>query len=146
MMSKSSKVSVYRSLCNNPFVNLSIENYLLTKHANEENHNILFLWRNSPSVIIGRFQSAWKECRVEKMKEDGIFLVRRSSGGGAVFQDLGNSIFSFICDKKYHHGNNDAFYSRNNEIVIRSLSRIGENCLFLVFLCFGSLILVLYFC
>jgi lipoate-protein ligase A len=52
--------------------------------------------RNGPSVIIGRHQGAWKECNIAAMDRDKINFVRRASGGGAVYQDLGNTIFSFI--------------------------------------------------
>lgn len=90
---------IYKSLSHNPFFNIAFENYLLTKERNDDDR-ILYLWRNGPSVIIGRFQSAWKECKVSKMEEEGINLVRRASGGGAVYQDLNNSIFSFFSSKK----------------------------------------------
>ena len=121
----SSKVTIYRSKSSNPFVNLSIENFLMQKHKNETNHNVLYLWRNGPSVIMGKHQSVWRECRVHKMEEDKVYLVRRPSGGGAVYQDYGNSIFTFICDRGFNDFSNEAFIGRNNQIVIGALRSIG---------------------
>ena len=117
--------SIYRSKSNNPFVNLSIENFLMQKHKDETNHNVLYLWRNGPSVIMGKHQSVWRECRVHKMEEDKVYLVRRPSGGEAVYQDTGNSIFTFICDRGFNDFNNEAFIGLNNQIVIRALRSIG---------------------
>jgi lipoate-protein ligase A len=58
----------------------------------------LYLWRNGPSVIIGRFQSAWKECQVTRMEENNVNLVRRSSGGGAVYQVRGGVVALYLCE------------------------------------------------
>ena len=82
---KKSSFYIYKSKSHNPFFNIAFENYLFTKERND-NDRILYLWRNGPSVIIGRFQSAWKECNVTKMEEEKVNLVRRASGGGAVYQ------------------------------------------------------------
>lgn len=57
---------------------------------------MLLFYQNNKSVIIGRNQNPWKECRVEKIKENKVDLCRRFSGGGAVYQDMGNLCFSFI--------------------------------------------------
>lgn len=105
---------IYKSNSNNPFFNIAFENFLLTKERDDEDH-ILYLWRNGPSVIIGRFQSAWKECEVTRMEENNVNLVRRSSGGGAVYQDLNNSIFTFLGPRDKHD------VSANNSIITSAL-------------------------
>ncbi|RDY23780.1 lipoate--protein ligase [Romboutsia maritimum] len=76
----------------NPYFNLAMEEYLL-KNFNED---MFILWRNEPSIIIGKNQNTLSEINFEYVKEHSIPVVRRQSGGGAVFHDLGNINFTFI--------------------------------------------------
>lgn len=101
----------------NPFKNLAIENLLLT-HL-DKNESILLLWKNKPCVVMGRFQNPWIECDLHKMERDGVDLVRRQSGGGCVYHDLGNINFSFINWRKNHDKKNNQkfwieFFNKND--------------------------------
>lgn len=103
----------------NPFFNIAYEQYLFNSPISEH-ERVLYLWRNEPSVIIGRFQGAWKECNVKAMESAGVHLVRRASGGGAVYQDLGNSIFTFVAPKHGPEGVAD-----NNSVIVKALKSMG---------------------
>ena len=84
----------------NPYWNLAFENYLLEQKRQENtNSRWLFLWRNQPSVILGRHQNPWIECNMPFMKSQNIPLVRRQSGGGTVYHDLGNTCISIFAEK-----------------------------------------------
>lgn len=87
---------IYISKETDIYFNLAVENYLIEHKTG----SILFLWQNSPSVIIGRYQNPYDECNLDAMKEDNVKLSRRYSGGGAVYHDLGNVCFTIIDDKK----------------------------------------------
>ena len=84
-------------LCiNNPYTdawfNLAAEEYFL--HSFQE--NVFMLWQNEPSVIIGKHQNVWAEVNMDFVRDHRIKVVRRYSGGGAVYHDAGNLNFTFI--------------------------------------------------
>ncbi|KAH8697161.1 hypothetical protein BGW36DRAFT_378087 [Talaromyces proteolyticus] len=122
----SSKHQVYRSSSSDPFVNLSIEQYLLQNTP--EDSDILFLYVNRPCVVIGRNQNPWletnlgalaKESSIQSDDSTSTLYVRRHSGGGAVFHDAGNLNYSVTCPR-------DVFTrDRHAEMVARALRRIG---------------------
>jgi lipoate-protein ligase A len=75
-----------------PYFNLAAEEYVLKNFTD----NCFMLWRNAPSVIVGRHQNSLAEIDADYVKRNNIKVVRRLSGGGAVFHDLGNLNFTFI--------------------------------------------------
>ena len=75
-----------------PYFNLALEEYFL-KQTDEE---YFILWRNEPCIVVGKNQNTLSEIHLEFVKERNIKVVRRLTGGGAVFHDLGNINFTFI--------------------------------------------------
>lgn len=101
----------------NPSRNLAVEDLLFDTLGREA--RVMFLWQNRNTVVIGRHQNAWKECRVRLLEAEGGVIARRSSGGGAVYHDLGNLNFSFLlpraaCDVR-----------RQLEVVRRAVAEFG---------------------
>ena len=78
-----------------PYWNISVENYLV-EHAECVT---LYLWRNRRTVVIGQNQNPYSEVNVEALEADGGYLMRRKTGGGAVYHDDGNLNFSFVVPK-----------------------------------------------
>lgn len=87
----------YRGISTDPYFNLAAEQYLL----DTEDGEIFMLWRNVRSVILGRNQNAYAEVNLPFVEENGIPVVRRLTGGGAVFHDLGNLNFTFIVPRAH---------------------------------------------
>ncbi len=104
----------------NPYHNLALELYLL--ETVREGECILYLWQNQRSVIIGRNQLADNECDRRALEADGGFLVRRCSGGGAVYHDLGNLNFTFLMASE------DFDEARQSEVIMRVLNHLGLDC------------------
>ncbi|MGN9162277.1 lipoate--protein ligase [Clostridium sulfidigenes] len=80
--------------CTDPYFNLALEEYLLR----EKNGEYFVLWRDEPCIVVGKNQNTLSEINEEYIKKHDIKVVRRQSGGGAVFHDLGNLNFTFIVE------------------------------------------------
>lgn len=112
-----SKLSVAESPAFYAPDNLATEALLADSAAPGE--MILFLWQNEKTVVIGKNQNAWKECSVDALLRDGGTLVRRQSGGGAVFHDLGNLNVSFCVSRA------DEDIPRQTRVMLNALRELG---------------------
>lgn len=103
-----------------PRINLAIEEYCV-KHLDPEQTYLLF-YVNQPSIIIGKNQNTIEEINTKYVEDNGIIVVRRLSGGGAVYHDLGNLNFSFITKD-----DGDSFHNfkKFTEPVIQALRQLG---------------------
>lgn len=101
----------------NPYQNLALEETLLTQVKDDE--IILYLWQNEKTVVIGKNQNPWKECKTAELEADNGKLVRRLSGGGAVFHDLGNLNFTFLARKNNYN------VEKQLNMILRAVNRLG---------------------
>ncbi len=99
------------------YYNLALDEYLLDTLSEED--RILYFYVNKKAVIIGRNQNPWLECNLNQLNADGVQLVRRVSGGGAVYHDEGNLNFSFMC----HESRYDE--KEQTEIILSALQSLG---------------------
>jgi lipoate-protein ligase A len=103
-----------------PQYNLALEEYLCLR-AMRDGSRFFMLWQNEPSIIVGRFQNTLGEINSSFVEEHGIHVVRRNSGGGAVYHDLGNINYSFVMPDS--SGDFDfAFFTGP---IIRALAALG---------------------
>ncbi len=110
-------VSCYITSCTNPYRNLAAERYLL-EHI-PAGSVTLYLWQNKKTVVIGRNQNPWAECNMALLRNDGGHLVRRLSGGGAVYHDSGNLNFTFLTDISAYN------LDRQLNVIITALQNLG---------------------
>lgn len=103
-----------------PYFNLAVEEYLLDNVEDD----VFMLWRNEPSIIVGKFQNSLAEINVDYVKENGIKVVRRQTGGGAVFHDFGNLNFTFV------ESNSNGNFRTFTEPILEVLHQMGVDARF----------------
>lgn len=103
-----------------PRINLAIETFLLQEMKTDE--PILLFYINEPSIIIGRNQNTIEEINKDYVDEKGIHVVRRFSGGGAVYHDFGNLNFSFIMPDD---GNSFRDFEKLTKPIVDALNEMG---------------------
>ena len=103
-----------------PQFNLALEEY--TINYLDPSHPYVIIWQNEPTVVIGRNQNTLAEVNMKYVRENNIHVVRRLSGGGAVYHDLGNLNFTFIVDGEKGVVSNFEFFTRP---VVRALQSLG---------------------
>ena len=110
------------NLSNNPWYNLAFEEYCFRNLPMNEDYVIL--WINGPAIIVGKNQNTIEEINNEYVRENEIKIVRRVTGGGAVYHDLGNLNFSII---KSVSGPERIDFGQINIPVLKSLQKLGIN-------------------
>ncbi|HBV67873.1 MAG TPA: lipoate--protein ligase [Clostridiales bacterium] len=106
-----------------PHYNLAFEEYVFKNLSRDE--EFVLLWRNGPSIIVGKNQNTVEEINMEYVKENNINVVRRVTGGGAVYHDLGNLNFSFIVNAE---SDEKIDFKTYNIPIIKALEKIGVKC------------------
>ena len=99
-------------------MNLAVEEYLFSKTDDD----IFMLWQNEPSVIIGKNQNAYTEINMDYVRKNKIHIVRRITGGGAVYHDLGNVNYTFISTRRKNVGIDFAYFT---EPIVEALKSFG---------------------
>ena len=102
------------------WTNLAMDEWFLDHLGPED--MILYFYTNENAVIIGKNQNPWKECDLTVMEKDGVQLVRRITGGGAVYHDMGNLNFSFIA------GENRYDVEKQLQVILQAVRSFGIPC------------------
>jgi len=106
-----------------PYFNLATEEYVLKEIKDDS----FMLWRNAPSIIVGKHQNTLAEINLDYVRENNIKVVRRLSGGGAVFHDLGNLNFTFTMQGE---DNNLIDFRKYTEPILEVLIKLGIDARF----------------
>ena len=111
------KICILVSNQTNPYWNVSVENYLVSQP--DTGTVVMYLWKNRRTVVIGQNQNPFSECNVDALLSDGGYLMRRTTGGGAVYHDDGNINFSFVAPYDLYD------QQRQFEVICKSLEDYG---------------------
>jgi lipoate-protein ligase A len=103
----------------NPFYNLAMEEYLFNL---DDNTDYVLLWQNEPTIVVGKYQNTAEEINSEYVKEKGIHVVRRITGGGAVYHDLGNLNYTFISKG---NGKREFDFRKFTMPIVKALGKLG---------------------
>lgn len=117
---KRNRISVLYSKSNCPFENLAFEDYVYEKISFSRDEKLLFLWRNKPTIVIGRHQNTWNEINVRLADIEQVSICRRKSGGGAVYHDLGNLNLTFFTNRS------DYNRKENLNFIITTLNKMNN--------------------
>lgn len=105
---------------NDPRWNLALEQYVFD--SCDRSHNYFMLWQNHNTIVVGKYQNTEGEINNDYVREKGITVVRRLSGGGAVYHDMGNLNFTFIVDANEAERINFRMFC---EPIVRTLASFG---------------------
>ena len=108
-----------------PYFNLAAEEYAMDRF----DRDVFMLWRNAPAIIVGRHQNTLAEINPDYVRERNLPVVRRLSGGGAVFHDLGNLNFTFIAGGADAH-RTEVDFRRFTQPIIEALQQLGVDARF----------------
>lgn len=105
---------------NDPYFNMAVEEYIIENF--DSKYDYFILWQNTPSVLIGKNQNTLAEVNMDYVKKNDIKIVRRLSGGGAIYEDMGNVNFTYIVDYRKEYVNS---MKRFAGAIIKALKMIG---------------------
>ncbi len=103
----------------NPYFNLAMEEYLFNL---DDSNDYVLLWQNEPTIVVGKNQNTAEEINSEYVREKGIHVVRRITGGGAVYHDLGNLNFTFI---NKGNGKKEFDFGKFTMPIVKALGKLG---------------------
>lgn len=109
-----------------PYFNLAAEEYVMDHF----DRDVFMLWRNAPTIIVGRHQNTLAEINLDYVRENNLPVVRRLSGGGAVFHDLGNLNFTFIAGGGEGAHRTEVDFRRFTQPIIDALQGLGVDARF----------------